>query len=176
MSYRLNTQVKPLIWAEASIELHSGSRIEFVVKVKAQFKRRSTANNVEIYVPVPDDADSPKFRVGFTPFSMWYTVTDCHLKSIGRCRNSALRTRKECICMENQATWRRSRISYASAIWLAICQRRRDGKSSTYHCRIRDPLLYSLRYSSAVPQDSGEVRIPGFAVGEIYNSEWGRAA
>lgn len=64
MSYRLNTQVKPLIWAEASIELHSGSRIEFVVKVKAQFKRRSTANNVEIYVPVPDDADSPKFRVG----------------------------------------------------------------------------------------------------------------
>jgi len=63
MSYRLNTQVKPLIWAEASIELHSGSRIEFVVKVKAQFKRRSTANNVEIYVPVPEDADSPKFRV-----------------------------------------------------------------------------------------------------------------
>ena len=32
-------------------------------QVKAQFKRRSTANNVEIYVPVPDDADSPKFRV-----------------------------------------------------------------------------------------------------------------
>ncbi|GAB1520547.1 AP-1 adaptor complex mu subunit Apm1 [Rhizoctonia solani] len=37
-------------------------RIEYMVKVKAQFKRRSTANNVEIYVPVPDDADSPKFR------------------------------------------------------------------------------------------------------------------
>jgi AP-1 complex subunit mu len=63
MSYRLNTQVKPLIWAEASIENHSGSRVEYVVKVKAQFKRRSTANNVEIYVPVPDDADSPRFRV-----------------------------------------------------------------------------------------------------------------
>lgn len=63
MSYRLNTQVKPLIWAEALIENHSGSRIEYVVKVKAQFKRRSTANNVELYIPVPDDADSPKFRV-----------------------------------------------------------------------------------------------------------------
>ena len=36
-----------------------------MVKVKAQFKRRSTANNVEIYVPVPDDADSPKFRVSY---------------------------------------------------------------------------------------------------------------
>lgn len=31
-------------------------------KAKAQFKRRSTANNVEILVPVPEDADSPRFR------------------------------------------------------------------------------------------------------------------
>ncbi|KAF8749890.1 Clathrin assembly protein ap47 [Rhizoctonia solani] len=62
MSYRLSTPVKPLIWVEAAIESHKGSRIEYMVKVKAQFKRRSTANNVEIYVPVPDDADSPKFR------------------------------------------------------------------------------------------------------------------
>lgn len=35
MSYRLNTQVKPLIWAEALIEQHSGSRIEYIVKVRA---------------------------------------------------------------------------------------------------------------------------------------------
>lgn len=62
MSYRINTQVKPLIWAEAMVEVHSNSRVEYVVKAKAQFKRRSTANNVEIYVPVPDDADSPRFR------------------------------------------------------------------------------------------------------------------
>lgn len=33
-----------------------------VLKAKAQFKRRSTANNVEILVPVPEDADSPRFR------------------------------------------------------------------------------------------------------------------
>ncbi|CAG8567514.1 2286_t:CDS:2 [Ambispora gerdemannii] len=62
MSYRLNTQVKPLIWVEAQIENYTGSRIEYTIKAKAQFKRRSTANNVEIYVPVPDDADTPKFR------------------------------------------------------------------------------------------------------------------
>ena len=47
------------------VEHHKGSRIEYMVKVKAQFKRGSTANNVEIYVPVPDDADTPKFRVRF---------------------------------------------------------------------------------------------------------------
>ncbi|KAJ7050508.1 clathrin adaptor mu subunit [Mycena amicta] len=62
MSYRLSTPVKPLIWVEAAVESHRGSRVEYMVKVIAQFKRRSTANNVEIYVPVPDDADSPKFR------------------------------------------------------------------------------------------------------------------
>ena len=32
-------------------------------KAKSQFKRRSTANNVEIHIPVPPDADSPKFKV-----------------------------------------------------------------------------------------------------------------
>ncbi|KAJ3222829.1 AP-1 complex subunit mu-1 [Clydaea vesicula] len=62
MSYRLNTAVKPLIWCETIIENHSGTRIEIMVKAKGQFKRRSTANNVEIIVPVPDDADTPKFK------------------------------------------------------------------------------------------------------------------
>jgi AP-1 complex subunit mu len=65
MSYRLSTPVKPLIWVEAAVESHKGSRVEYMVKVIAQFKRRSTANNVEIYVPVPDDADSPKFRASY---------------------------------------------------------------------------------------------------------------
>ena len=31
-------------------------------QAKSQFKRRSTANNVEIIIPVPMDADSPKFK------------------------------------------------------------------------------------------------------------------
>lgn len=65
MSYRLSQAVKPLVWVEAAVEHHKGSRVEYMVKCRAQFKRRSTANNVEIYVPVPDDADTPKFRVGF---------------------------------------------------------------------------------------------------------------
>lgn len=72
MSYRLSTPVKPLIWVEAAVESHKGSRVEYMVKVKAQFKRRSTANNVEIYVPVPDDADSPKFRVSLSPCPFVY--------------------------------------------------------------------------------------------------------
>ena len=32
------------------------------IKARAQFKRRSTANNVQISIPVPEDADTPRFR------------------------------------------------------------------------------------------------------------------
>lgn len=62
MSYRLNTHVKPLIWVEAVVEPHKGSRIEYMVKTKSQFKSRSVANNVEIIIPVPNDVDSPSFK------------------------------------------------------------------------------------------------------------------
>jgi len=37
MSYRLNTQVKPLIWVECIVESHSGSRIEYMLKVCCAF-------------------------------------------------------------------------------------------------------------------------------------------
>jgi AP-1 complex subunit mu len=33
MSYRLNTQVKPLIWVECVVESHSNSRMEYMLKV-----------------------------------------------------------------------------------------------------------------------------------------------
>ncbi|XP_051834524.1 AP-1 complex subunit mu-2-like [Antechinus flavipes] len=62
MSYRLNTQVKPLIWIESVIEKFSHSRVEIMVKAKGQFKKQSVANSVEIAVPVPSNADSPRFK------------------------------------------------------------------------------------------------------------------
>uniref|UniRef100_A0A183CMA7 MHD domain-containing protein n=1 Tax=Globodera pallida TaxID=36090 RepID=A0A183CMA7_GLOPA len=58
----LSTVVKPLIWVEAVIEKFSHSRVEYMVKAKSQFKRRSTANNVEIIVPAPNYSDSPRFK------------------------------------------------------------------------------------------------------------------
>jgi AP-1 complex subunit mu len=64
MTYRLNTQIKPLIWIEPVIESHSSSKIEYMVKARSQFKQNSTANNVEISVPVPPDASAPQFKAG----------------------------------------------------------------------------------------------------------------
>lgn len=34
MSYRLNTQVKPLIWVESEVRMHSASRMEYTLKVR----------------------------------------------------------------------------------------------------------------------------------------------
>ena len=33
MTYRLNTQVKPLIWVEALVENYTGSRVEYLIRV-----------------------------------------------------------------------------------------------------------------------------------------------
>jgi len=62
MSYRQNTDVRPLIWVELHTSRFKGSRVEYQVKAKSNFKRRSTANGVEIEIPVPADADSPMFK------------------------------------------------------------------------------------------------------------------
>ncbi|KMZ65316.1 AP-1 complex subunit mu [Zostera marina] len=62
MTYRLDTQVKPLVWVEAQVEMHSRSRLHFAIKARSQFKDRSTATNVRIEVPVPSDATNTSVR------------------------------------------------------------------------------------------------------------------
>ncbi|KAH3901031.1 probable AP-1 complex subunit mu-1-I [Saccharomycodes ludwigii] len=62
MSYRLTTPLKPLIMCDCKYQIHAKSRVEINCRVKANFKKKSTANNVEILIPVPGDADTPNFR------------------------------------------------------------------------------------------------------------------
>ncbi|CUM67883.1 uncharacterized protein PRCAT00005594001 [Priceomyces carsonii] len=64
MSYRLSSAqflMKPLILVNCKSKIHKHSRIEIMCTVRAQFKRKSTANNVEVIIPIPEDADTPKF-------------------------------------------------------------------------------------------------------------------
>jgi len=85
MSYRLNTTVKPLFWVEVVLDTYTHSKIEYTVRLKSQYKPRSYANNVEVVVPVPSDANSPYFKasigtVKYTPDQeamVWY------IKSLG---------------------------------------------------------------------------------------------
>lgn len=64
MSYRLSSSqflMKPLILVNCKTKVHKHSRIEILCTAKAQIKKKSTANNVEVVIPIPEDADTPKF-------------------------------------------------------------------------------------------------------------------
>ena len=83
--------MKPLIWIESVIERHAHSRVEYMIKARSQFKRRSTANHVEVVVPVPADADSPKFKtsVGSVRYVPEQNVLIWSIKSFPVCPVSA---------------------------------------------------------------------------------------
>jgi len=65
MSYRLNTHVKPLIWIESVIERHAHSRVEFMIKARSQFKRRSTAIHPSSKLPSEVSATFPNRTCSF---------------------------------------------------------------------------------------------------------------
>jgi AP-1 complex subunit mu len=152
MSYRLSTPVKPLIWAEASVETYRGSRIEFMVKVRGQFKRRSTANNVKIFVPVPEDADSPKFRaaagsVVYMPEKSCFCWTIKNLVSRALCSQPSHKPSRA------NRTERRSRASHARTLWPAVRHVGRGRRQEAALDPVRDPVLYPQRHQRALPQD-----------------------
>jgi len=62
MQYRLTTPVRPLIAVEANVQRFAHSRIEYTIRTRSNFKKRSAAKNVNICIPVPPDADSPNFK------------------------------------------------------------------------------------------------------------------
>ena len=62
MSYRLDIQIKPLISVKITINTISETRIEYIAKAKTNFKNRSVANNVSIYIPVPLDIQNATFK------------------------------------------------------------------------------------------------------------------
>ena len=125
MSYRLNTtvracavavtdvlavtlilpvQVKPLIWVEAVIETHGRSRVEYLVKAKSQFKTKSYANNVEVYIPVPADVDRPAFKaslgtVTYVPDLDAIKWTIKQVRARGPSASVAVSTRLDKLCL-----------------------------------------------------------------------------
>ena len=62
MSYRLDLQLRPLISVDVTIAANSETRIEYTVKAKTNFKNRSVANNVQIFIPVPLDIQNATFK------------------------------------------------------------------------------------------------------------------
>ena len=62
MNYRLNLSIKPLIWVEVDRKELTPTKMKYLVKAKSNCKQKSTANNVSILIPVPNDLQSPLFK------------------------------------------------------------------------------------------------------------------
>jgi hypothetical protein len=102
MSYRLNTQVKPLIWVECIVESHSGSRIEYMLKVGIQHRfGRASANSPRQKHSLSDEAQptmcksqyrSPKTRIPHASERTLaqYTTRPRHHLSYGKLNNLAV--------------------------------------------------------------------------------------
>jgi AP-1 complex subunit mu len=55
-------KVKPLFNIEVVVDNKSTAKIDFMIKVKSNFKQKSSANNVDMFIPVPEDAEHPTFK------------------------------------------------------------------------------------------------------------------
>ena len=58
MNYRINIQLKPLIWTEVNINQIANTKIEYKVKAKSNYKNKSTAKNYCIYIPIPNNLNN----------------------------------------------------------------------------------------------------------------------
>lgn len=63
MSYRiLSPPLKPLFVVDYKFVNHSNTRLEIYCKIKLNFKKKLVCNNLQVFIPVPEDIDSPKFQ------------------------------------------------------------------------------------------------------------------
>lgn len=62
MNYRIrNFNAKPMFLVTADVDVKSHSRVLVSVKATSQYRKRSSGT-AEFFIPVPPDADSPKFK------------------------------------------------------------------------------------------------------------------
>lgn len=109
-SYRINMDVKPLFGVEVTLENQSLTRIDFSVKVKANFKAKSLANDTKFYIPVPCDAQKPTFKTAAGQVS-YFPDEDCMLWAIGSFQGEESHTMKASFHLP----------SMESGIFLKVC-------------------------------------------------------
>ena len=166
-----------MIWIESVIERHAHSRIEFMVKAKSQFKRRSTANNVEIIIPVPNDADSPKFKttIGHCKYTPETSSIIWTIKSFPGGKEYLMRAHfglpsVESELMEGKPPIQvKFEIPYFTTSGIQVC--------TTYI--LTNPLSsFVLHYtviflsSGTVPENHRKVWLSGVALGQVHYAKW----
>lgn len=62
MKYRLDIELKPLIFVDVVINIKSETRIEYLVKARSNYKQKSIASNCDIQIPVASDIIKIDFK------------------------------------------------------------------------------------------------------------------
>jgi hypothetical protein len=60
MRYRPSAAIKPIIRIDSTIERNERSRVEMLIRVRAQYRPQSVAENATIHIAVPSDVETPK--------------------------------------------------------------------------------------------------------------------
>lgn len=61
MTYRVNMSVKPLFYIDIQHKNIGSTKLEITVSIRALFKNKTTATDVEVHIPIPPDAFNPDF-------------------------------------------------------------------------------------------------------------------
>ena len=80
MSYRLSQlELTPPFWVDCQVEHHGKSRVEYMVKIRSQFKQKVQAQSVEVMVPCPPDCQNPVTKQSAVRvFSVWFCCPFAH--------------------------------------------------------------------------------------------------
>ena len=62
MTYRMTSEVAPLIVVECLVERFSRTRIEYTIRARSTLKDRNQCTGVELVIPMPSDAMAPTVR------------------------------------------------------------------------------------------------------------------
>jgi hypothetical protein len=61
ISYRIPVTIAPLFSVDVIFNQIQNTRIEVMAKIKSNYKEKSTAHYVIVYIPVPEDAQKSEF-------------------------------------------------------------------------------------------------------------------
>ena len=139
-------------------------------QAKAQFKRRSTANNVEISIPVPDDADTPRFRtnIGSVHYAPETSSIVWKIKQFGGNKEFLMRAELGLPSVRGDEERGGGMMGKLQAfdsglfssnfvnrrLWRLDGRRRRKQQGQTTHRRqVRNSILHHFRHPGQVPED-----------------------
>jgi len=61
-NYRMDVNIKALMMVDVFVDSKKKTTLDYIVKAKTFYKAKCIANNVEILIPVPCDAENPTFN------------------------------------------------------------------------------------------------------------------